>query len=219
MSSPLIEFNNVYKQYQDNLVLNNITLKVNSGEIHALVGDNGAGKTTCVRLLAGLENPTNGVIKVANKRIGQFFTPNYQISYAGQDTYFIPDFSVRQNIVLGNEPQFLKIFINWGKTEAKIEKLMRKYKIYVDLNKQFGILSLSEQRKVALLRALYQKPRILVLDEPTVGLPLEQEEEFLPIFKSFIKDKITVIFSTRSKEFAKAVSNHYSLDFLRYLFY
>ncbi|WP_338981823.1 ATP-binding cassette domain-containing protein [Spiroplasma endosymbiont of Eupeodes luniger] len=211
MSSPLIEFNNVYKQYQDNLVLNNITLKVNSGEIHALVGDNGAGKTTCVRLLAGLENPTNGVIKVANKRIGQFFTPNYQISYAGQDTYFIPDFSVRQNIVLGNEPQFLKIFINWGKTEAKIEKLMRKYKIYVDLNKQFGILSLSEQRKVALLRALYQKPRILVLDEPTVGLPLEQEEEFLPIFKSFIKDKITVIFSTRSKEFAKAVSNHYSL--------
>ncbi len=211
MSSPLIEFNNVYKQYQDNLVLNNITLKVNSGEIHALVGDNGAGKTTCVRLLAGLENPTNGVIKVANKRIGQFFTPNYQISYAGQDTYFIPDFSVRQNIVLGNEPQFLKIFINWGKTEAKIEKLMRKYKIYVDLNKQFEILSLSEQRKVALLRALYQKPRILVLDEPTVGLPLEQEEEFLPIFKSFIKDKITVIFSTRSKEFAKAVSNHYSL--------
>lgn len=211
MSSPLIEFNNVYKQYQDNLVLNNITLKVNSGEIHALVGDNGAGKTTCLRLLAGLENPTNGVIKVANKRIGQFFTPNYQISYAGQDTYFIPDFSVRQNIVLGNEPQFLKIFINWGKTEAKIEKLMRKYKIYVDLNKQFGILSLSEQRKVALLRALYQKPRILVLDEPTVGLPLEQEEEFLPIFKSFIKDKITVIFSTRSKEFAKAVSNHYSL--------
>ncbi|WP_342264408.1 ATP-binding cassette domain-containing protein [Spiroplasma endosymbiont of Clivina fossor] len=207
----MIEFNNVYKQYQDNLVLNNITLKVNSGEIHALVGDNGAGKTTCVRLLAGLENPTNGVIKVANKRIGQFFTPNYQISYAGQDTYFIPDFSVRQNIVLGNEPQFLKIFINWGKTEAKIEKLMRKYKIYVDLNKQFEILSLSEQRKVALLRALYQKPRILVLDEPTVGLPLEQEEEFLPIFKSFIKDKITVIFSTRSKEFAKAVSNHYSL--------
>lgn len=88
---------------------------------------------------------------------------------------------------------------------------MRKYKIYVDLNKQFGVLSLSEQRKVALLRALYQKPRILVLDEPTVGLPLEQEEEFLLIFKSFIKDKITVIFSTRSKEFAKAVSNHYSL--------
>lgn len=212
MSKILIEFNEVYKQYQDNfLSLNNINLKIIEGDIHALVGDNGAGKTTCIKLLAKLISPTSGVIKVANKRLFSFNTSKHRISYAGQDSYFILDFSVRQNIVLGNEPNFLKIFINWKKIDVILEKLMNKYKIFVNLSQKFDSLSLSEQRKVSLLRALYQKPKILLLDEPTVGLPLEQEKEFLPIFRSFIEDKITVVFSTRSHTFAKAVSNKYSI--------
>lgn len=211
MTKVLIEFNGVYKKYYDHLVLNNINLKIEIGAIQAFVGNNGAGKTTCLRILAGLETISDGQVKIAkSKRSTIFFHNKIKISYAGQDTYFVKELSIRQNIVLGNEPQVLKTFINWKVAELEIKKLMHKYKIFVDLDKPFQFLTLFEQRKVALLRALYQKARILILDEPTVGLPLEQEKEFLPIFKSFFNDKLTVVFSTRSCEFAKAVATQYS---------
>lgn len=207
---PVIILKNISKEYdKKNFVLKNINLEIYAGEIHGFIGNNGAGKSTLIKMLAGLVPYTSGSIIIGNKVIYQQKLIN--VSYAGQDNSFIDNLNVRQNIILGNEITKKHILIDWSKIDNQLKRIMRKYNIFIDLNKKFSCLTLIEQRQVAILRALYKRPKILLLDEPTVGLSHNQKLTLLKIFQSFIDDKITVVFSTRDQEFALAVCHRYSI--------
>lgn len=212
MQKVILKLQKISKYYGSHVIFENINLEI-IGEIHAIVGKNSVGKSTLIRMLAGFEQPSRGKIIIKSFKKGCLFPRDpsemlyFKMAYAGQDDFFLDNFTVKQNIVLGNEPTIAKIFPNWKEAEFKINKLMDKYKIKLNLNKKVSTLAIEELKKLSLLRALFKEPKILLLDEPTVGLSDSQKIEFWMIFKTFRNEEMTVLFTTRDEEFAKRVAN------------
>lgn len=215
MQKTILKLDKISKYYDDRVIFENINLEITQ-EIHAIVGNNSVGKSTFIRMLAGFEQPSKGKIIINSLKKGYSFPRDpsemlyFKMAYAGQDDFFLDNLTVKQNIILGNEPTIAKIFPNWKEAEFKINKLMNKYKIKLNLNKKVSTLAIEELKKLSLLRALFKKPKILLLDEPTVGLSDSQKIEFWMIFKTFRNEEITVLFTTRDEEFAKMVANRVS---------
>lgn len=215
MEKVILKLSNLTKYYDNRTIFKDVNLEIKQ-EVHAIIGSNGVGKTSLIRMFAGFDSPTKGKIMIVGNKKGIPFPrdPNemskFKMAYAGQDDFFLNDFNVKQNIVLGNEPVVAKIFPNWKEAEFKINNLMTKYKIKLNLDKKVSTLAIEELKKLSLLRALFKEPKILLLDEPTVGLSNNQKLEFWMIFKTLRSEEITVVFTTRDEEFAKAVSDRVS---------
>lgn len=215
MQKTILKLQKISKYYGSHVIFENINLEI-TREIHAIVGKNSVGKSTLIRMLAGFEQPSKGKIIIRSFKKGSLFPRDpsemlyFKMAYAGQDDFFLDNLTVKQNIILGDEPTIAKIFPNWKKAEFKIHKLMDKYKIKLNLNKKVSTLAIEELKKLSLLRALFKEPKILLLDEPTVGLSDSQKIEFWMIFKTFHNEEMTVLFTTRDEEFAKMVANRVS---------
>lgn len=215
MEKIILKLHKISKYYGERVIFEDVNFTINK-EIHAIVGNNSVGKSTLIRMLAGFEQPSKGKIIINSVRKG-YAAPRdpsemfyFKMAYAGQDDFFLHNLTVKQNIVLGNEPTIAKIFPNWKVAELKINDLMNKYKIKLNLNKKVATLAIEELKKLSILRALFKEPKILLLDEPTVGLSDSQKLEFWMIFKTFRHEEITVVFTTRDEEFAKLVANRVS---------
>lgn len=215
MEKVILKLSNLTKYYDNRTIFKDVNLEIKQ-EVHAIIGSNGVGKTSLIRMFAGFDSPTKGKIMIVANKKGIPFPRDpsemskFKMAYAGQEDFFLNDFNVKQNIVLGNEPLVAKIFPNWKEAEFKINNLMTKYKIKLNLDKKVSTLVIEELKKLSLLRALFKEPKILLLDEPTVGLSNNQKLEFWMIFKTLRSEEITVVFTTRDEEFAKAVSDRVS---------
>ncbi|WP_342276229.1 ATP-binding cassette domain-containing protein [Spiroplasma endosymbiont of Nebria brevicollis] len=215
MGKAILKLTNLTKYYDNRAIFKDVNLEIGQ-EVHAIVGSNAAGKTSLLRMFAGFDSPSKGKIIISSVKKGTPYPRDpsemskFKMAYAGQDDFFLNDFNVKQNIVLGNEPLVAKIFPNWKEAEFRINSLMTKYKIKLNLDKKVSTLAIEELKKLSLLRALFKEPKILLLDEPTVGLSDSQKLEFWMIFKTLRSEEITVIFTTRDEEFAKAVSDRVS---------
>lgn len=216
-SHPIIKLKNLTKYYDEfqRLIFYNTNLEINN-EIHAIVGPNGIGKTSLIKMLAGFESPSKGEILISDKSgiYGTIHNPSemidFKMAYAGQDDNFLENLTVKQNIILGLESRKAYFFSNLKESEFKIKELMEKYKIKLNLDKFVRDLAVEELKKLSLLRALFKEPKILLLDEPTVGLSYSQKAEFWLIFKTLREKDITVVFTTRDEEFAKNVAHRIS---------
>lgn len=218
MKKKIIQFKGVSKYYDEyqKVVFNNINITFYN-EVHAIVGTNGAGKTSFIQMLAGIESPSVGKIVILNERTRKYnlindpsSMYNLQMAYSGQEDVFFPELTVRQNIALGLEKTKLYFFFNWKETNFKINNLMNEFNIKINLDKFVKDLAIEDLKKLSLLRALYKSPKILLLDEPTVGLSNSQKLEFGNIFQKLKEKQVTVIFTTRDLEFAQQVANKIS---------
>lgn len=157
----------------------NVNLNVKKGEILALVGENGAGKSTLMNILYGLYHPTEGMVRVNEKEV--HFKSAIDANQAGvgmvhQHFMLIPRLSVTDNIVLGNEPRE-GLRYNRKKAREKILALCGQYDMKLDVDSKVEDISLGMQQRVEIVKALYRKADILILDEPTaVLIPQEIEE-------------------------------------------
>jgi general nucleoside transport system ATP-binding protein len=175
---PLLEMRGITVIYSHNLLKANdgVDLTVRDGEIHALVGENGAGKTTLMKVLYGLLTPQEGEILLEGK--SHHFHHPHEAAEAGigmvpQHFEVIPEFTVTQNIVLGREPR-RGILYSPRRAEAAVTKLIRDHGFNLDPRTPASDLSVSQLQQVEILKVLYRKARILILDEPTAVLT-EQE--------------------------------------------
>jgi general nucleoside transport system ATP-binding protein len=173
----------VVKYYPSSGVLANdgAVLHVEDGEIHALVGENGAGKSTLMRILYGLETADAGRIRVGGQDLKiahQWAAKRLGLGMVQQHFTTLPDFTVAENVVLGDEPRRLGLFVDAARSEAAVAAIAEENGFNLDPRALASSLAISERQELEIVKLLYRKASLLILDEPTAVLT-EQEVESL----------------------------------------
>jgi general nucleoside transport system ATP-binding protein len=176
---PLISLREVTKRFPGVVANENVDLELHAGEIHALVGENGAGKSTLMRVLYGLYPPDAGHIEVRGQTV-KISSPREAIALGigmvHQHFVLVDRFTVTENIVLGAEGGAL---VDYSHAERRVRELAESYGFALDPGAVVEDLSVGQQQRVEILKALYRGVDVLILDEPTAVLtPAESEELF-----------------------------------------
>ena len=206
-----VELLSITKTFNDGALKANddLTLQVKKGEIHALVGENGAGKTTIMSVLFGFLKPDYGTVWVNGKET-HFKSPT-EASAAGigmvhQHFKLVNAFTVHQNIILGAE-KTKYWFSDYKVSRAKIEKLMKRYDLPVELDSKVISVSVGQQQRTEILKLLYRDANILIFDEPTAVLSDKEIAGFLSMLLEFKKQGKTIILITHKLDEVKKVAD------------
>ena len=196
-----IEVNKLTKKYKEKIAVNEIDLKIKKGELFALLGTNGAGKTSTIKMLSGLILPTSGEIIINNMDMKKdMFKIKEKLNISPQETAIAPNLTVKENL------EFMAGVYQIKNKKEKIEELVNQFKLGEVLNKKAKTLSGGWQRKVSIAISLINDPEILFLDEPTLGLDVIARKELWKVISS-LKGKITIILTTHYMEEAEKLSD------------
>jgi len=198
-----IKTENLVKRYKEIIAVDGLNLEISEGELFSLLGVNGAGKTTTVKMLSCLTKPTEGDAFVGGYSITK--EPEKVKSLIGvspQETAVAPNLSVKENLALiCGIHGFSK-----EKTKEKICELSESFSLESVLGRKAGKLSGGWQRRVSIAMALISEPKILFLDEPTLGLDVIARHELWDVIRA-LKGRVTVILTTHYMEEAEALSD------------
>ena len=191
------------KRYKNLTAVDSLDLEIQQGELFALLGVNGAGKTTTIKMLTGLTKPSEGDALVGGYSITKQSKQVKQlIGVSPQETAVAPNLSVKENLeLICGIHGFSK-----EKTKKRIEELSEQFALDTVLQRKAGKLSGGWQRRVSIAMALISQPRILFLDEPTLGLDVIARHDLWEVIFS-LKGKITIILTTHYMEEAEALSD------------
>ena len=194
MNPYLITIDKIFKRYPDVVANNNVSFNIRKGKIHALLGENGAGKSTIVKILYGLVTPDSGSI-LLNNLVIKFKTPSEArangIGMVFQHFSLFESLTISENLILGLEEK-----ISFKKLKEKAIEISKKYDLLLDLDSPINNLSAGEKQSVEIVRALLQEPKVLIMDEPTSVLtPIESEVLFKNLKKLTDEGK-TILYIT-----------------------
>ena len=198
-----IQTKNLTKTYKNKTAVNALNLSINQGELFALLGVNGAGKTTTIKMLSCLIKPTSGDAEVLGHNITKEpFAVKQQINVSPQETAVAPNLSVRENL------EFIAgIYGNDRKTSIeKANKMIASFGLAGIEKDKAKTLSGGWQRRLSIAMALISEPKMLFLDEPTLGLDVIARRELWQVIEG-LKGKITIILTTHYLEEAVALSD------------
>lgn len=216
--TPLIELIDIKKQFGPVVALNGVSVSVMAGECHCLLGDNGAGKSTFIKTMAGVHRPTSGEIRINGQRM-DFGTPRDAMA-AGvatvyQDLAMIPLMSVTRNFWMGREPrkgiwpfQFLDMDLA---NRVALEEMRRMGISLREPDQAVGTLSGGERQTVAIARAVYFGAKVLILDEPTSALGVRQTANVLATIDRVRKTGVGIVFITHNVRHAMAVGDRFTV--------
>lgn len=198
-----IKISGLVKRYKDVTAVDGIDLDIRQGELFSLLGINGAGKTTVIKMLSCLTLPTNGDAEIFGYSITkEAWQVKRLIGVSPQQTAIAPNLSVRENLELICGIQgFSK-----EKTKEKIKELCTKFSLDSVLKRKAGKLSGGWQRRVSIAMALIGEPQVLFLDEPTLGLDVIARHELWEIIRD-LKSITTIILTTHYMEEAEKLSD------------
>ena len=202
-----IEIKQLTKRYKDVTAVDGLSLRVEEGELFSLLGVNGAGKTTTIKMLSCLTVPTEGDAFLLGHSIrNESAAVKSLIAVSPQETAIAPGLSVKENLeLICGVHSFTK-----EKRNAKIQELTVLLGLNSVMNKKAGKLSGGWQRRLSIAMALISEPKILFLDEPTLGLDVLARSELWDLIRS-LKGKVTIILTTHYMEEAEALSDRIAI--------
>ena len=191
------------KRYKNVTAVDRLGLEIRKGELFSLLGVNGAGKTTAIKMLSCLTKPTSGDAIVGGYSIiKESEKVKRLIGVSPQETAVAPNLSVKENLeLICGIHEFSK-----EKTKAKLQELSAQFSLDSVLQRKAGKLSGGWQRRISIAMALISEPKILFLDEPTLGLDVLARYDLWEVIRS-LKGKITIILTTHYMEEAEALSD------------
>ena len=197
----MIQITNLTKKYKEKIAVNNINLTIKEGELFALLGTNGAGKTTTIKMLSTLILPTEGEIKIAGYDIAKDSVKIKEIvNVSPQETAIAPNLTVKENL------DFMAGVYKIKNKNEKIDELVKTFKLQEVLKQKAKTLSGGWQRKLSIAISLINNPKVLFLDEPTLGLDVLARRNLWAVIES-LKGKITIILTTHYMEEAESLSD------------
>jgi ABC-type uncharacterized transport system ATPase subunit len=205
----MLELRNITKRFGDVLANDHVNIVVKPGTIHAIVGENGAGKSTAMRIAYGFYKADEGEILV-DGHVHEINTPHDAIALGigmvHQHFMLVDTMTVAENIVLGAEPGSA-IALDLTKAGVEIRQLSEEFKLAVNPNAVIEHLSVGQQQRVELLKALYRHARLLILDEPTAVLTPQEVDEFFAILRRMREQGKTVVIITHKLAEVLAISD------------
>ena len=197
----MIEAIDLTKKYGDKIAVNNLNLKINEGELFSLLGVNGAGKTTTIKMLTTLIKPTSGIVKVLGYRsIDEKGMIRKNINVSPQETAIAPNLTVLENL------EFMSGVYKIKNKKERIDKIIKDFKLEDVIKQKAKTLSGGYQRRLSIAISLINNPKVLFLDEPTLGLDVLARSELWDIIKELKKEK-TIVLTTHYMEEAESLSD------------
>lgn len=198
-----IQTKDLTKKFQEKLAVNSLNLSINQGELFTLLGVNGVGKTTMIKMLTCLSSPTSGdAILLGNSIVSNPHAVKEIINVSPQETAIAPNLSVQENL------QLIAQIYGFGKktVDRKVDEMLRTFNLIEVSKNKAKTLSGGMQRRLSIAMALITNPQILFLDEPTLGLDvIARRELWMAIEK--LKGRITIILTTHYMEEAESLSD------------
>ena len=204
-----LEMRGIVKCFPGVVANDGIDFDARAGEIHALLGENGAGKTTLMRILYGIYRPDAGEIYLDGRKV-RVRSPREALSLGigmvHQHFRLVPTLTVEENVILGLRSG-LNPFPRLGRVRERIGAIARDYGLEVDPQAKVFELSVGEQQRVEILKALYRRVQILIMDEPTSVLTPQEVERLFSTLRSLVEAGLTVIFITHKLDEVLRVSD------------
>ncbi len=195
--TPVLELHGISKQFPGVRANDHIDFDLRRREVHALLGENGAGKSTLMNILYGLYKPDEGQILV-NGRQMTFRSPREAIpagiGMVHQHFMLIPVMTVAENIVLAVEPTQGGVFLDHRAAARRVRDLSRTFGLELDPDVRIQDLTVGQQQRVEILKALYRNADILILDEPTAVLTPQESSELFEIIRTLQREGTSIIF-------------------------
>ena len=194
---PVLELRGITKRFPGIVANDDVDFDLYEGEVHALLGENGAGKSTLMNVLYGLYRPDEGEIVIKGKR-AELGSPKASIE-AGvgmvhQHFMLIPVMTVAENIVLASEPVTNGVLLDYAAAEARVREISTRFGLAVDPRALVQDITVGQQQRVEILKALYRGADILVLDEPTAVLTPQEAQELFAIVRSLTEQGKSIVF-------------------------
>ena len=198
LAAPLLAMHGIDKFFSGVQALRGASLELGAGEVHALVGQNGAGKSTMIKILTGAQRRDGGDITFAGKPIA-FATPQEAqhggISTIYQEINLVPYRSVAENIFLGREPRRFG-FLDWARMNREAAALLQRFRIDIDVRQPLLRFTIAIQQMVAIARAVSFDAQLVIMDEPTSSLDESEVAVLFDVIRQLRRDGVSVIFVT-----------------------
>jgi general nucleoside transport system ATP-binding protein len=194
---PVLELRGVTKRFPGVLANDHIDFDLYRGEVHALLGENGAGKSTLMNIVYGLYHPDEGEFRINGKPV-KIGSPreaiDHGIGMVHQHFMLIPVMTVAENVVLAAEPRKAGVFLDYDGAVRKVRDLAAAFKFAIDPDARVENITVGQQQRVEILKALYRGADILILDEPTAVLTPQEADELFGILKTLQREGMSIIF-------------------------
>ena len=203
MTENILELKNMTKRFSGVEVLHEVSFSLRPGEVHALLGENGAGKSTLVKVMTGVHQPDKGEIYLDGKHVA--FSDTRESRQAGiaaiyQELSLFPDLDVAENIFVGRQPTTIGGRIDWRKLYADAGSLLESLGVHLDLKQKARSLSIAQQQMVEIARAFSINARILIMDEPTSSLTLNEVADLFRLVRRLRDEGTAVVFISHRLE-------------------
>lgn len=203
MSDYILELKDVVKTFGGVRALNGVRFQLKKGEIHALMGENGAGKSTFIKVITGVHQPDSGTMLLDGERMTFRNTSDSAkmgIAAIYQHVTSFPDLTVTENIFMGQEIKNKFGIYDWKAMRARAKELIEPLSKEIDVTKPMGTLSVAAQQLVEIAKALSRDARILIMDEPTASLTRNECLQLYRIAKELRDKGVSIIFITHRFE-------------------